>query len=454
MSIIQFLRILWARRLITILATVSCVIGAFIVTQILPPRYQAYSRVMMDLVKPDPVTGQTTSPNFARAYTKTQIELIKDYRVAGRVVDELGWLNDPNMISAYQSRPAGDDRDFRRWAAQRIIDGTNAKLIDASNILEINFTTSSPEMARSVADAVREAYIDTSLQFRRESAARTADWYTAQAAKAKTVLDAAETAKTTYERENGIILQDNKTDIESARLSALAAASSAPMMAPMAPMGPSAASMQLAQIDASIALASRTLGPNHPDLVAMRQQRAVMATQVAQEQSASNSMAGAAASAARVGAGMLEAQKSKVIGQRDKVERLRQLQAEVDLRRAQFEKASGRAADLRQEAEVGETNLVPLGNAVTPQSATFPNMPLIMFGSLGFGIAFGVLVSLLTELLGRRVRGAEDLTSAVDAPLLAIIAGPPAARKNLRKSVVGRGRWQSIFGVGRKAIQG
>jgi len=189
MSIVQFLRILWARRVITIMATVSCLIGAFIVTQILPPRYQAYSRVMMDMVKPDPVTGQTTSPNFARAYTKTQIELIQDYRVAGNVIDKLGWMNDPNMMAAYEARPAGDDRDFRRWSAQRIIDGTNAKLIDASNILEITYTASSPETARAVADAIREAYIDTSLQFRRDSARRTGDWYTAQAIKAKNVLD-------------------------------------------------------------------------------------------------------------------------------------------------------------------------------------------------------------------------------------------------------------------------
>ena len=83
----------------------------------------------MDLVKPDPVTGQVTAaPSFARAYTKTQIELIKDYRVAGQVVEDLGWLQDPNLITQYDMRGPGDDRDFRRWAAQRVIDGTGRPL--------------------------------------------------------------------------------------------------------------------------------------------------------------------------------------------------------------------------------------------------------------------------------------------------------------------------------------
>lgn len=417
MSIVQFLRILWARRLVIVAATVSCVLGAFIVTLIVPPRYQAYSRVMMDLVKPDPVTGQITQANFARAYTKTQIELIKDYRVAGQVVEDLGWLNDPNLQTAYDERKAGDDRDFRRWAAQRVIDGTNAKLIEGSNILEISYTASTPDAARTVSDALRKAYIDTSLQFRRESARRTAEWYAQQADKAKAVLVAAEAAKTAYERESGIVLQAGGTDIESAKLSALAQASGTPA-APVITAGPSAANLQLAQIDAAIAQASRTLGPNHPDLIAMRQQRAVMASQVAQERRAGVVSGGGVSAAA------LEAQKAKVIAQRDKIERLRQLQAEVDLRRAQFEKASARTAELRQEAEVGETNLVPLGSAVTPQSPSFPNVPLIMFGALGFGLAFGVLVSLIIELFGRRIRGAEDVSAVIDAPLLAVISAP------------------------------
>jgi uncharacterized protein involved in exopolysaccharide biosynthesis len=430
-SIVQFLRILWARRWLVVAATVSCVIGAFIVTRIVPPRYQAQSRVMLELVKPDPVTGQITSPQFAKAYTRTQIELIRDFRVAGKVVEDLGWLNDPNLQTEYQLRPASDDRDFKRWAAQRIIDGTDASLIEGSNILELKFSASTPEAARAVADALRAAYIDSSLAYRRETAARTADWYSGQAEKAKIALAKAEAEKAAYERANGIILQDDKTDIDSARLAALAS-SGAPTVAAIAPVGPTPAALQLAQLDAAITQASRVLGPNHPDLIAMRQQRGVLATQAAQERSAANAAANATSSAARVGAGMLEAQRSKVIAQRDKLEQVRALQAEVDVRRDQFLKASSRAADLRLESNVGETGITPLGNAVTPQKPVFPNMPLIMFGSLGFGLGFGVLVALLTELFGRRVRSGEDLSHAIDAPLLAVIAAPTKPRRPLQ----------------------
>jgi succinoglycan biosynthesis transport protein ExoP len=417
--------------MLVIAATLSCVVGAFIVTQIVPPRYQGQSRVMLELVKPDPVTGQVTSPQFAKAYTRTQVELIKDYRVAGKVVEDLGWLNDPNLITQYQSRPAGDDRDLKRWAAQRIIDGTNVNLIEGSNIMELTYTANSPEVARSIADALREAYIDSTLTYRRETAARTANWYADQAEKAKAALASAEAAKAAFERENGIILQEDKTDIDSARLAALASAG-APVLSAVMPAGPTPSGAQLAQLDAALSQASRTLGPNHPDLIAMKQQRSVLAAQASREQSAANAAAGAAASAARVGAGLLEAQKSKVIGQRDELEQLKALQAEVDVRRDQFVKASTRAADLRLEANIGETGITPLGNAVTPQAPIFPNMPLIMVGSLGFGAAFGVFIALLTELFGRRVRSMEDLTHAVHAPLLAVIPGSSRPHKSWR----------------------
>jgi uncharacterized protein involved in exopolysaccharide biosynthesis len=101
MSLIQFLRILWAHRLITVAATVCSVIGAVVVIMIVPPRYETSSRVMLNLLKPDPVTGEFVASKAVQTYVATQVELIKDYRVAGQVVDELGWQSDPALIAQY-----------------------------------------------------------------------------------------------------------------------------------------------------------------------------------------------------------------------------------------------------------------------------------------------------------------------------------------------------------------
>jgi succinoglycan biosynthesis transport protein ExoP len=94
-SIIQFLRILWAWRWLTALATLSCLVGAAIVILFVPARWEAHTRIMLDVIKPDPLTGEAIGPN-ASAYAATQVELIKDYTVAGKAVDQLGCCRIPS----------------------------------------------------------------------------------------------------------------------------------------------------------------------------------------------------------------------------------------------------------------------------------------------------------------------------------------------------------------------
>lgn len=427
MSILQFLRIIWARWLLIGAATLASLIGAILVIAIVPPRWEATSRVMMGLLKPDPVTGLVLG-NAAGAYVNTQMELVKDYSVAGRVADQLGWLSDPQLISAWERRSKSDQRDFRRWLAQLVIDRTKVKVPEGSNILEITYEGSTPTDAKGVADALRQAYIDASLQFRRDQATKDADWFQAQADQIKTSLDTAAAAEAAYERENGIVMADDKTDLDTARLRSLASAGAPIGAAPVvAVSASSAASIQLAQVDAQIAEVSKTLGPNHPDLLALKATRAALAQQVAQDQAAARAQAGAAAGAASASAGALERavqqEKSRVLGESDKLAKLSQLASSVNVLKDEYDKTEARVADLRQEAAVADTGLEPLGSAVAPQSPAFPNKLLIIPGALALGLAMGLLAALLAELFNRRVRGVEDLHDLEGAPLLTVVAG-------------------------------
>lgn len=439
MSIIQFLRILWARRWIIVAATASCLFGALIVVAVVPPRWQAHSRVMLNLIKPDPLTGQVIGSNW-RPYAETQTELVQDYAVAGQVADQLGWLSDPQLIARYQHRPASDTRDFRRWIAQQVIDRTKAEMLEDSNIMEITYTASNPGDAKAVADALMKAYVDSSVSLRRQAASHDADWFDVEAAKEKYALDAAAAAEATYEKQTGLVLQDDKTDVDTARLRALASdgAAAAPVVAPVA--AGSAVGAELAQVDAAITQAQETLGPNHPELVALRAKRASLEGQLKQEQAQARAAAGAASASVGAVSAAMAAEKLKIVGQADKIEHLRQLGAQVDLLRDEYNKTASKAAELRQEATIGDTGLTVLGSAVTPQQPTFPNIPLIFGGAIVLGLGTGVFIGLLVELFARRVRGAEDL-KGLQAPVLAIVpkfAGPrvlttPTARGVARR---------------------
>src|SRR3546814_16918151 len=86
MSIGQFFAILWARRAFVFVTTAAALLGAAFVVLLLPPRYEAKSRVMLNFIKPDPVTGEVISSSFARTYTKTQTERSEERRVGKECV--------------------------------------------------------------------------------------------------------------------------------------------------------------------------------------------------------------------------------------------------------------------------------------------------------------------------------------------------------------------------------
>ena len=442
MSLIQFFRIFWARRGLIVAATLSCLVGALILTLILPPRWDSHARVVLDTMKPDPVTGLTIGTQEGRVYAATQIELITDNSIAGQVAEQLGWLTDPVLLAQYQQRSASDQRDFRSWLSQLIVDNTTAKLIEDSNIVDIKYTGTSAPNARAVADTLRKVYIQDSVLTRREDAQRNAEWYEQQAVKARAALDQAVNAETTYERQNGVVMANDKIDAESARMQALTATGGVTNPTPFIAPQNSTADMELAQIDSQIAASSKVLGPNNPEMQALRTRRASVAAVASQQRAAER----AATSGANAGRGAYEqaiaAQKSKLIAESPKIGQLTQLQNDVNLRRDELEKLSEKAAQYRQEALVSEAGLTPLGPASTPKAPAFPNYWLIVPGAIILGGGLGVLVVLLMELLARRVRGVEDLSSLTDIPVVGVIAAPRPVktRRFTRLPRIGRRR--------------
>ncbi|WP_332773034.1 hypothetical protein [Phenylobacterium sp.] len=439
MSITQFLRIFWAHRWLPFITTSSSFLGALIVVMIVAPSYEANSRVMLNLLKPDPVTGEVIGNRTTGIYVQTQMELIKDYGVAGKVVDQLGWMNDPGLMAQYQA--SGSTLDMRRWLAQRIIDATTVKQVSATNFLEIGFRSASPEQARATSDALRAAYLESVLESRREDANRNAEWFTQQAAKLQEQVATADQAKTEYERENGIIMQSDNTDVDTARLRALAGQGAGiSMAAPVAAVTATPSEMALTQIDAQASQLSKILGPNHPQMAELNNRRSTLEKLAARERAAQQSAAAAAAGGAAQTAAAIDravqTQTSRVIAKRDKIQRLTQLQTEVNMRREQYNRASARAAEYRQEAAVTDPGMSPMGNAVTPRKPTFPNIPLILGGASALGFVMGLMVALLLELLGRRIRSVEDMRAAFDVPLLAVVKA--TALKAPRRSIADR----------------
>lgn len=434
MSLLQLLRILFARRFILLGCLLVCLGVAVAVGLILPARYPATARVMLDNFKPDPVTGTMINANGLRTFTRTQVELIKDYRIAGDAVDRLGMANNPQLLAAWQSETGGND-DFRRWLSDRLVQSVQVTLVEGSNILAITYEAPDPDVAKRTANALRDAYIDNALRLRTEGAGRTAEWYREQAERALKALEAAEATKTKFEQDNGIVMTA-AGEAESVKLAslqeALTAARSNQSMQQFEAVRQSTTStvveqlkVQLATLNDQIEQASERLGIQHPTYIAMLARRGQLERQLTREQAAARQVGAQQLGASRSGIAQLEAeyeaQRAKVFAMKDKLDKLTQLLSEVQLRRAQYEQAAKRTGELQLESNVSDAGLIVLGDATAATEPSFPNWPLIFGLAIGAGLALGMVMSLLVELLNRRVRGAEDLSFAAQVPVLAVI---------------------------------
>ncbi|MBP6030353.1 MAG: hypothetical protein KA533_02880 [Sphingobium sp.] len=407
MSFLQFFRILWARRALILLSVIGCVAAASLVVALARPRYQASTRIELDLLKPDPVTGLSVGGRQTGDYVKTQVELIQDYKVASRAVDVLGWENSPKMAAAYARRQPGDKRDFHRWLAQPVMDNTNVMWVSGTSILNIMYTSSTPDTAAKLADTVRDAYIDQVLATKREYARKNANWYRKQAEDTYRKLKIAVDRLTTFEKANGIILQDDASDPEMAKLKMLAQAAPAAQAAAGAFIAPS--TIQVASLESQIASQAKVLGPNHPDLQTLRSQLAAAQAAVSRETAMARSGIAPGGPSA---SSMLSAQTQKVLAQRGKVSEAQRMAADVQILRSQYDKALGKAADYEQQAQTTESGVRVMASAVAPRAPDYPNSPLIIGGALAISFALGTLTALIIELLNRRVRSAEDLANS------------------------------------------
>lgn len=441
MSLFQFLRILAARRHFLIIALLSCVITATAASFVLPKRYKASARVLLDIVKPDPVTGQVIANQFLRAYTNTQIEMIRDQQVAGQVADDLGWTTSSGLYGAYQSATNGKGSDFKAWLGQQIIDGTKVDMVENSNILEISYTDTSAAQARAIVAAIRRAFIATALRTRRDEAGKAADWYKDQVEKAKLVLANAEAQRTQFARANHIVLQADNVDIENARLAALSSQSAAQatqqrqVFAGDTAPAINVAKTQLEQVTQQLAQTAQTLGPNHPTIQALQRQRLVLEAAVARERRTAQTVTLGDAEQAYT------RQKARVVAQRDKVDQLNLMQRDIDVKRQQYMEATRHFGELRMQADATDAGLLPLGEVIVPDKPFFPNRPLIIGGATGFGLALGIVVSLLIELTRRRIRGIDDLVFATGTEVFSQI-GDGARRSGwLRRAMRHAERW-------------
>lgn len=398
------LRILYAKKWYILLSAIICCAVASYTASRSSTFYVSKARVQLNLGDTDPLTGKSMGTKYAEAYFGTQIELTRDYNVIGRAVDLAGFINSPEVTATYLAAVPDRSIDMRRWMADNIASSAVSTVLPESSILEIQFYAASPAMATSMAELLRTAYIEQTLAGQQSEARRQAEWLQSEAQAVRARLTEAQKKKTDFERENGIIVSREGVSLDDIRVASQIApptpgrSTSTPL-----PTAPSAAA--LGELEARIASASATMGPNHPDMVQMRERQIALRNAVAEETSAIRASAAQPKQAEDTAPAAIQ----QAFANAEKNAQAKQLAADIALLEAQYQQIASRSAAVNMEVAAPNTGLTPLGPATIPEDPFFPNWPLLLGLSFGVGLVFGALTSLLLELLYLRVGSQDDL---------------------------------------------
>ena len=448
MSFDQFIRILRARWKLALGIFVLAVVGTAIASMAFPKKYKASTTVIVDGSKPDPLSIQGTVGVASNMnFLSTQIDVIESRAVAMRVVRALHIADTPSLKASWLKETNGSG-DYEAWVADLMSKGLSVKPSRESNVVEITYEGADPGFAASMANAFAQSYIDMTVQFRVDPARQYATFFEERGKLARAKLEQAQQALAEAQKAKGIIVTEERLDVEMARLNDLSQQvlllrsnraeagnrSAESLRDPGA--SPDVVTNQListlkaeqAQSETKLAELLDKFGDQHPDVIQERSNLARI-KELVQKETANVSRSLHMASNISVGResevnAAYEAQRERVLKLKEARSELSVLEREVDGAQRVYDAIMTRLSQTSLESSSSQAGVTILSPATPPTSPSSPRVFLNTALSALVGFLLALIASLSVELLDRRVRSAEDLTQLLGVNVLGALPSP------------------------------
>lgn len=502
-SIASFAALIRRRKVPLILCMLIIPILAWIGLQQVTPRYTATATVMFEpqdyranelqsILRDDPTTD---------AVLASQMEVIRSRAIAERVGDQLDlskrsefnwYIRNPSAVSEWIGRTGrflGDNiarmipatapwferappyqptpEAVREAMVQTVRDAIQPRVLRGSRVIEIGFTSESPQIAARAANIVADLYAADQLDAKFDAVRRANEWLEGRIAQLRTEVTEAEEKIARFRAESGLVqgvagvltteqIAQLNADLLKAR-SDLALAEARIAQARGRNAGATVTANQSATVQA-LRLQEATLraelqrlraqfGTNHPDVRRVQGQLGEITSALGAEIGRAVAVADADVRAARERVAMLEETirlTSQQIERNAEVEiPLRALEREADAARNLFQAVLARSQQITQQTAIEKPDARTLTPATPPGRPSSPKTMIIMIGALAGGIAFGLLVVYLLEMADASFRSGDDVRNVLGLPCFALVP-------QIRRGLLGRMRVEDY--VARKPL--
>jgi len=502
-SIAGFAAIIRRRKLPLILCMLLVPILAWIGLKQVTPRFTATATVMFEpqdyrvnelqsILRDDPTTD---------AVLASQLEIVRSRAIAERVGQQLDLVKRPEF-NWYIREPSGLANWFQRtrrflgdgiarvfpsaapwfepapvWhptpeaeheaMVQLVRDAIVPRVLRGSRVIEIGFISENPQIAAQGANLVADLYAADQLETKFAAVRRANEWLEGRISQLRGEVTAAEEKIAQFRAQSGLVqgVSSVLTTDQIAKLNAdlltarndLALAEARVAQARGRNAGATvtanqsgtvqALRLQEATLRAELQRLRAQFGANHPDVRRVQGQLGEISGALRGEISRAVAVAEADVRAARERVTTLQdtiRATSQQIEHNAEVEiPLRALEREADVARNLFQAVLNRSQQIAQQTAIEKPDARTLSPAVPPGRPSSPKTMVIMAGAVAGGIAFGLLVIYLLEMVDSSFRSGEDVRTVLGLPCFALVP-------QIKRGLLGRMRVEDY--VARKPL--
>ena len=494
LTVTALLAALRRRRWVLILCALLFPLVAFIAAKNLTPRYTATTSVLYETQNyQGPVlSGALLPESTTDAIIASQVEVVRSLSVMRRVARQFNlddrkefawWLRDaekaqtplyrlrdalaqrlsavsPDLggLVAPEPPPEAPPKDVAETnAAEEARDRLIVQVVRNSRVLQVQFISEDPQLARDVVNMVADLYITDQLEAKFNAVRRANDYLGGQVRDLRQELQQTEQQIAELRATSGIQQGINQRGIYAEQLSKLntdliearnrQANAEARLDAvrrggggDITSLGASNLVQQRAVLDAArsdLQRLSATLGDRHPDVAAARSrvndaQRAVggessRVTQVLQTEAA------AATASVRSLEAQLRTQEAKVNQSQTSEIQINAAERSADALRSLLRQVMERSQLTASQNAIEKSDARVLSVATLPGVPSFPKVTLFVAAAVVLGLLFGLLVIWFLEQSDSTIRSGDEVRSALGLPNLALVP-------MLRRGLLGRHR--------------
>ncbi|MBI5926403.1 MAG: chain length determinant protein EpsF [Aquabacterium sp.] len=441
MSINQFLSILKARWGLLATVLLLTIVTTVALSLYMPKKYTAVATMVIDVKSPDPVAGMVLQGMLAPGYMATQMDILKSDRVALKAIRTLKLDQNPQLHEQWREEAQGRG-EFDDWIVDVVQKPLDVMPGKESSVINISYTATQPAFAAALANAFMQAYIDTTLELRVEPAKRYTTMFDAQAKVFRERLEQARARLSQYQQENGLVMADERLDVETNRLNELSnqlvmlqavSADSNSRQAAAVVNGdrlqevinnPVIANLKadLSRQEARLKEISNKMGEAHPQVTELRANINELRLRIDGE---TKRIAASVGINNAINQSRESQLKAALAQQRQRLLEIKQQRDQAALYLQDVENAQ-RAYDAIQtrlsqatiESQANQTNVSILKAASAPADPSSPKVFLNIALSVLLGGMLAVGCALAVELSDRRIRTGSDIALGMDTILL------------------------------------